>query len=123
MEFSEQVRERLRRRFLHRQDLDLSMADLQTISVAFHGGVRREIVHVRVVAQLRRVDDPLVVVDKFPEQSERVGFRESFETDITELDLERVRLVVERRDRAIEVVAENAKNLVWRQPMSNGMGR
>src|SRR3954468_6742248 len=83
MELSEQVRERLRRRFLHRENLDLSMADLQTISVAFDGGIRHEIVHVRVVSQLCRVYDRFVVVDKFSEQSERVRFRQSFETDIT----------------------------------------
>jgi hypothetical protein len=45
-----------------------------------------------VYSPLRRVDDGFVVVDKFAEQSERFGLRESFETDITELDLERVAL-------------------------------
>jgi hypothetical protein len=70
------------------------------IPVAFDGRVGDEVIEVRVVRQFSCRNG--VVVDKLPEEAERVALSEARKTEFTGLDLECIGLVVESADRAIE---------------------
>ena len=55
VEVLQHVRERLRRRLLHRQHLDAVVVDVEMVAVALDRGVRHVEVQVRVVLQRRGV--------------------------------------------------------------------
>ena len=75
-QIAEHVRERLRRRLLHRQHLDRVPPDDQVVAVALDGGVRDEVVEVRVVCQRRGRRARRVVVHQPAEEPERLGLRQ-----------------------------------------------
>ena len=69
----QQERERLARRLLHREHLDDAVADQQVVSVAVDGGIRDEVVQVRVVREPRGVHHGRVVVHELAKEAERLG--------------------------------------------------
>ena len=57
------------------QHLDDAVADQQVVAVAVDGGVRDEVVQVRVVREPRGIDDGRVVVHELAEEPERLRLR------------------------------------------------
>ena len=99
----EQVRERLARRLLHRQHLDDAIADQQVVAMALDGGVRDEVVQMRVVRQAGGVDDRWRRSSRAAGRSgRRPCFVETREAELAELHLERLGLVVQRADGSVE---------------------
>ena len=70
--------------------------------MALDVGIRDEVVKMRVVGQTARGGGLRVVVDELPEKPECVSLGETCQTDVTDLDLERVRLVMQGVDGSIE---------------------
>src|SRR5262249_48136318 len=106
--------ERVARRLLHREHLDETVSDEQMLPVTFDGRIRDEVIEVRVVGESPFRNG--VVVDKLSEEAERVALSEAAKTEFTCLDLERIGLVVERADRAIELDFEQLDRLLAREP-------
>ena len=103
-------------RLLHRQHPHLAIADQQMVPVALDRRVRHEVVQVRVVSQARRVDHCWRIVDEAPEEPERLRLRQPHGPEVAHLNLECLRLVVQRRDGPIQLGFEHSDGFVWRQP-------
>ena len=68
----QQERERLARRLLHREHLDDAVADQEVVAVAVDGGIRDEVVQVRVVREPGGIDHGWRVVHQLAEEAEGV---------------------------------------------------
>jgi hypothetical protein len=93
------------------------------IAVTVHGRVRDEVVEMRVVRETRRVGDRRGIVQEFPEESERRRLFQSHRTELTDLDLERLRLVVKRPDGSVQLRFEELECVVHRQPSAERLAR
>ena len=103
VEIREQVREGLARWLLHRQHLDPLAADHEVIAVAVDGRIGDEVIEMRVVRQGRCRHRRRVVVHKLAEEGERLVLRQPLRAKVAQLHVERLGLVVQRGDGAIEV--------------------
>ena len=72
VQIRQHVRERLRRGLLHRKELDPVTADEKVIAVAFDRRVRDEVVEIAVRRRGHSIRDRRVVVQKLPEEAERL---------------------------------------------------
>ena len=87
------------------------------IPVAVDGGVRDEVVQVRVVREVRGIGRRAVVVHELSEEPERVLLRESSRTNLAELHLHGRRLVVEQGDGGVQLALEELERVPGRQPV------
>jgi hypothetical protein len=73
------------------------------IAVAVDGGIRDEVVQVRVVREPGGIDHGWRVVHQLTEETEGVLLLETRRSKVTDLHLECLRLVVERPDRPVQL--------------------
>ena len=119
VEVGQQMRKRVTRRLLHRQDFHELVADRQVIAVAVDRRVSDEIIQVRVMRERRRGYCRRVVVDEVAEESEGVGFPEPFKAEVAQLHLDGVGLVMECPNRPIEFRFDEGECLARGQPAAH----
>ena len=84
--------------------------------MAFDWGICDEVVEMRVVGESGRIHDRRRVVHQFSEEAESLLLFETCRTKLTDLHLERVRLVVQRSDRSIQLGFQKLQRVVGREP-------
>ena len=89
----------------------INPANDQVIAVAVDRRIRHEIVNVDVVGQVACRRRGRVVVQELAEKAERLGLRQPFQAEITQLHGERLGLVVQRGDGAIELCLEQGERV------------
>ena len=57
-----------------------------------------------------------IVVDEAPEEAERLRLRQTGRAEVAQLHLDRLRLVVQRADGAIEFALEECQRVLCREP-------
>ena len=84
--------------------------------MAVDGRIRDEVVEVRVVREPSRIDHCRRVVHQLPEEAEGVLLRESRRSELSDLHLERLRLVVQRPDGSVQLRFDELQRALGREP-------